>query len=104
MCQLDGIVGTEPLPSTVDAKQLSDRIAELAVGPLRIARTAFIYVTNSNALDVGLFQKVQHDAQSLRANSDESDVDLVTWRNVPGAAEHVPRNNCEGESCGGRLR
>src|SRR6185295_9777121 len=76
VAQLDRLVGTEPIPATVDAEQLTDGFAEFLRVPLGIVRAGFVAVADSNPLNVGLAQKVKHHAQSLGADADESDIDL----------------------------
>src|SRR6266568_8101312 len=93
MGQLNGIVGTKPIPTAIDANQLADRIAELMGVPLRVIRAALIGIADSDALHVGFAQKVKHDAQTLRADADESNIDLVAGCNIPCAAQHPTRND-----------
>ena len=100
MGQFDRIIGAKPVPSAVDAEQLANGIAELVGAPLRISRGTLIYVAHSHALHVSLAQEVNHHAQTLGTDSDESDVHLVAGRNVTGAAENVTRNYGEDSSCG----
>ena len=68
-----------------------------------IVRAGFADVADSNALHVRLAQETQHDAQTLRADADESDVDLIAGRNESRAAQHPPRNDGEAKGCRGGL-
>jgi len=47
---------------------------------------------------------VKHDAQTLGANTDESDIDFVAGRNISGAAQHASRNDSKTNSRHGGLR
>src|SRR5207247_10351240 len=80
MGQLNGLVGAEPVPAAVDAEQFADGVAEFVGVPLRVIRTGFIGVADGNALNVGFAQEVKHDAQTLGANTDKSDIDFVAGR------------------------
>jgi len=104
MSQLNGLIGTEPVPAGVDAEQFADRIAEFMSVPLRVIRAGFIGVADGDALNVGFAQKMKHDAQTLSANADESDVDFVAGRNISGAAQHASRNDGKTNSRRGGLR
>ena len=88
MGQLNRLVGAEPIPAAVDAEQFADGIAELMCVPLRVIRAGFIAVADSHTLYVGLPQKVKHDAQTLGADANEGNIDLVAWRNISRAAQH----------------
>jgi hypothetical protein len=69
--------------------------------PLWVIRAHFIGVTHRHALHIRLPQKVKHHAQTLRADANESNIDLVAGRNVPRAAQHPPRHDREANrSCG----
>ena len=68
-----------------------------------VVGAALVDIADSDALDVGLLQKMKHDTKALRTNADERDVDLVAWRNVTRAAEYSTRNNGKAEGGGGSL-
>src|SRR5580692_3852447 len=102
MAQLDGLIGAEPVPATIDAEQLPDGVAEFVRRPLGIIPTGFVDVADRDALHIRLVQEMQHHAQTLGADADESDVDLVAGRNISHAAQHPARNDREAHrSCGG---
>jgi hypothetical protein len=61
--------------------------------PLRIVCGGFIDVADGDTLNVWFLQEVKHDAKTLGADADESDIYLVARRNIAGAAQYVPRNN-----------
>src|SRR5208337_180795 len=82
------------------AEQFADGMAELMGVPLRVIRGGLSGVTDGHALHIGLPQEVKHDAQTLRAYADESNVDFVAGRNVSGTAQHSTRN--DGETNRGR--
>src|SRR5437764_2046866 len=102
MRELNGSVGTEPIPAAANAQQLLNSLAILACAPLRMIRAGLVHVANGDALHVRLGQKLKHDAEALRADADESYIDFVARRNESRAAEHVTRNDRETRS-GGRL-
>ena len=79
--QLYGLVRAEPIPTTINAEQIANRLAELVGVPLRISRATLIHVANGNPLHVRLAEEMQHDAQALRTDTDESDVDAIARRN-----------------------
>src|SRR5437016_4065992 len=93
MGQLNRLVGAEPIPAAVDAEQFADRIAEFMRVPLRVIRAHPIGIADCHALYVGFSQKVEHDAQTLVANDDESNGDLGSGRNMPDASQHPARND-----------
>ena len=93
--QLKSLIGAEPIPTGVYADQFSYRFREFVGIPLRIVRAGLVGVANGHALDVRLFQEVQHDAQTLRAHTDEGDVHFIAGRYVAWAAANVPGNNRE---------
>src|SRR6266571_4777932 len=93
MGQLNGLVGTEPIPAAIDTEQLADGIAELVCVPLWVIRTDFIGVADSHTLYVGFPQKAKHDAQALGADADESSIDPVAGRNISYATQHPTRND-----------
>lgn len=101
MAELDGIVGTKPVPAGIDVEEFSNGIAKLVGGPLRVVRTALVDVTDGDALHVGLGEKVEHDAQALSADTDESDIDFVARRDIAGPAEYTAGNDGEADSGGG---
>jgi hypothetical protein len=47
---------------------------------------ALIGIAYGNALYIRLTQKPEHDAQALRTDTDESDVDLVAGWNISSTA------------------
>jgi hypothetical protein len=61
-------------------------------------------VANCNALHVGFAQETQHDAESLGANANESDVDLIIGGDVIKAAQDAAWNDGEAGGRSGRLR
>src|SRR5438067_730352 len=93
MAQLNGLVGTEPIPPTVDAEQTADGIAEFMRVPLWVVCAGFVGVADSDTLYVGLPQEMKHDAQTLRANSNESNINPLTGSNIACAAQHLARND-----------
>jgi hypothetical protein len=93
MGQLNGFVRTEPIPPAVDAEQFADGIAELVCVPLWVIRADFVGIADSHTLYVGLAQKAKHDAQTLGADADESNVDFIAGRNIFCAAQHATRND-----------
>src|SRR5690349_10727800 len=93
MRQLNGLVGAEPVPASVDAEQFADGIAKFVGVPLRVIRAGFIGIADGDALNVRFAQEVKHDAKTLSANADESDIDFVAGRNVSSAAQHASRND-----------
>ena len=80
--ELNGLVGTEPVPAAIYAQEFANGIAELVVTPLRVSGSAFVDIANGYALHVRLAQKTKHHARSLSSNSYESQIDFVIWRNV----------------------
>jgi len=82
MRQLNGLVGTEPVPAAIDAQEFANGIAELVVTPLRVSGSAFVDIANGYALHVRLAQKTKHHACSLSSNSYEGQIHFVTRRNV----------------------
>ena len=104
MGQLNGLVGAEPVPAAVDAEQFADGVAEFVGVPLRVIRTGFIGVADGNALNVGFAQEVKHDAQTLGANTDKSDIDFVAGRNISGATQDAARNDRKANRGSGGLR
>ena len=56
------LIGAEPVPSAVHAKETPDGFAEFVRVPLGIIRAGLVDVANGHSLDVGLLQEVQHDA------------------------------------------
>jgi hypothetical protein len=91
--ELKRLIGAEPVPSGVDAEQFAHRVAEFVIGPLWVVSGGFVAIANSNSLDIGFLQEVEHDTEALRAYADESQVDSVTRGNVAGAAEDAARDN-----------
>ena len=71
--------------------------------PLRIVRAGLVGVAHGHALDVRFLQEVEHDAQTLRAHTDEGDVDFIAGRDVARAAQNVPGNNGQGQGGAGAL-
>src|SRR5260370_16654720 len=65
MGQLNGLVGAQPIPSAIDAKQFANGIAELMGGPLMVIRADFIGVADSHTLYVRFPQEAKHDAQTM---------------------------------------
>jgi len=51
------------------------------VCPLWVIRADFVGIADSHTLYVGLRKKAKHDAQTLGADADESNVDFITGRN-----------------------
>src|SRR6266536_328536 len=100
MRQLNGIVGAEPIPTTIHAEQFADRIAELMGVPLRVIRAYLIGVADGDTLNVRFAQKVKHDAETLRADSNESNVDLIAGRDMPDAAQHSAWHDRKTNCCG----
>jgi len=98
MGQLERLIWAEPVPAAVGAEQFTDRIAKLVRIPLWMVEADFIGITDCYALHVWLPQKVQHDAETLGANPDESNVELVAWRDVIYAAQDPARNDGETRS------
>ncbi len=86
MRQLDGLVGAEPIPTAIDAKQFADGVAEFVRLPLGMVGAAFVCVADGDALHIGFAKEAEHDAQTLRTDSDEGDVDFVARWNVSSAA------------------
>src|SRR5215470_8274131 len=97
MRQLNWLIRTEPIPSTINSKQLADRFAELVGIPLRIAHAALIGIANGDTLDVWLSQKAQHYAQPLGAHTDECDIDFVAGRNISRTAQHATGNDSDSQ-------
>src|SRR5229473_6637244 len=62
-----------------------------------------IGVADSHALHVGFLQEVEHDAEALGANADESNIELVAGRIVIYAAQYPAWNDGEA-GCRGGLR
>src|SRR5260370_6166440 len=67
MGQLNGLVGAQPIPSAIDAKQFANGIAELMGVPLRAIRADFILVAYSHPPYSTFPQEAKHDAQTLGA-------------------------------------
>src|SRR5437879_12815635 len=103
MRQLNGLIGAQPIPAGVYAEQRSYRFREFMGIPLRIVRAGLVGVANRHALDVRFLQEVEHDAQTLRAHTDEGDVDFIAGRDVARAAQNVPGNNGQGQGGAGAL-
>ena len=102
VCELNGLVGTQPIPAPVDTQELANRVAELMIAPLRVSGGAFVNVADGYALHIGLAQETKHHPRSLGANSDESQIDFVTRRNVAGSSQYMAGNNAErGGHCRG---
>ena len=99
-----GLVRAEPIPPTIDAQQFADRIAKLMGFPLWMVRADLIRITDGDALHLGLAQKAEHDAQALRANADERNVDPIAGWNISCAAQHATRYYREAKRRGGALR
>ena len=93
MAKLDGLVGAEPIPAGADFEQFVNGIGKFVGLPLRIVGAGFVYVADSDTLDVGLFQEMKHNSKTLSANADESKVEFVTGWNVADAAQDVAGNN-----------
>src|SRR5579863_859949 len=104
MSQFDRLVGTEPVPTGAHSQQFLHGITELVGRPLRIVGTALVDVAHGDTLNVGFLKEMQHDAQTLRPDADESDVDFVAGRNESSAAQHSSRNDGESERGGRSLR
>ena len=85
VCQLNGLIGAQPIPAGVPAEQVPDRFTEFVSVPLGIISACFVGVADGHTLDVGLFQEAEHDAQALGAHADESDIDSIARRKVAGA-------------------
>ena len=91
MGQLQGLVGAEPIPATIDAQQFANGLAKLMRIPLRVIGAGPVGIADGDALHVGFTQKAQHDAQALRANADKRNIDLVARWNISRAAQHPTR-------------
>src|ERR671923_1134915 len=100
MRELNGLVGTEPIPAARHTQQFTHGITELVSGPLRIVRAAPVDIADRNPLHIRLVQEVQHDSQSLSSDTNEREVHFVTRGNVAGAAENTPGDNGESEHGG----
>jgi hypothetical protein len=93
MSQLNGLVRTKPIPPAVDGEQFADGIAELVCVPLWIIRAEFVGIADSHTLYVVFPQKAKHDAQTLGADANESNVDFIAGRNILCTAKHATRND-----------
>jgi len=65
-----------------------------------MVRAHLVYVTDGNALHIGLSQKLEHYPQTLRADADERHVDLVAGRNIADPAKHVTWNDGDAKAHG----
>ena len=63
--ELQGLIGTEPVPAGVHGQKLVHRVGEFVRVPLRMVEADFIGITDCYAVYVWLLQKVQHDAETL---------------------------------------
>src|SRR6266480_2826630 len=91
MGQLKGLVGAEPIPAAIDAQQFAHGLTKLMRIPLRVIGAGPVGIADGDALHVGFTQKAQHDAQTLRANADKRNIDLVARWNISRAAQHATR-------------
>ncbi len=71
--------------------------------PLGIIGGGFGDVADGDTLNIGLLQKFNHDAQTLRTDTDEAEIDFVAGRDVTGSAQNVSGNDGKSDCRGGGL-
>jgi len=69
-----------------------------------MVRAHLVYITDGNALHIGVSAKVVDYSPRVRADTDERHVDLVAGPNVAGPAKHVTGNDGDAKAHGAGLR